>query len=79
MGRLPEKGHGRHLYTCVLTRKKEKGHISLMRRRRGHGAPLARLRDEMDDLFRRFFGAWGDWLKLIKAYPDRFIIGSIRP
>ena len=44
--------------------------MSLMRRRREGGAPLARLRDEMDDLFGRFFGYWGDWPALTAPRAD---------
>ena len=44
--------------------------MSLMRRRREGGAPLARLRDEMDDLFGRFFGDWGDWPALTAPRGD---------
>jgi HSP20 family protein len=35
--------------------------MDLARRRRQRGGPLARFRDEMDDLFGRFFGDVGDW------------------
>ncbi len=35
--------------------------MNLMRRGREQGGQLARLRNEMDDLFGRFFGDFGGW------------------